>query len=263
MTFKIIVCIKQVPDTDDIRWTENNTIQREGLDSIINPYDISALQFANNYKYVLDDVQIIVVSMGPMQTIDALKEAIAIGADEAYLLSDKRFSGADTLATAYTISKFVKTFYPDFNLILCGQHAIDGDTAQTPTSLAEKLGIPQLTNVIWIKEITPLSTTLIRDTETTRDEIKIKHPALIAIANNDLEVTPKINGYINSIQKQIVVLNAEDIGAQVDKIGLKGSPTQVKKAYRPIIVRNNKKTDTLKETSSKIILDEINKCRLL
>ena len=151
MTFKIIVCIKQVPDTNDIKWTEHNTIQRDGLDSIINPYDISAIQFANNFKYVLDDVKITVVSMGPTQAKDALKEAIAIGADEANLLSDKKFSAADTLATAYTLSQFIKSKFPDFNIILCGQQAIDGDTAQTPSSLAEKLDIPQITNVVWSK----------------------------------------------------------------------------------------------------------------
>ena len=100
MSFKIIVCIKQVPDTNDIRWTENNTIQRDGLDSVINPQDISALQYANNFKYLLNDVEIIAVTMGPPQAIDVLKEALAISADKAYLLSDKRFSGADTLATA-------------------------------------------------------------------------------------------------------------------------------------------------------------------
>ena len=180
MSFKIIVCIKQVPDTNDIRWTENNTIQRDGLDSIINPQDIAALQYANNFKYILSDVEVIAVTMGPLQAIEALKEAIAISADDAYLLSDRRFSGADTLATAYTLSAFIKKFHPDFNLILCGYQALDGDTAQTPSCLAEKLSIPQITGVIGIKELMGI-------------------PKLIIIPHNITAVTVKIN----LVQRQI------------------------------------------------------------
>lgn len=258
MTFKIIVCVKQVPDTNDIKWTEHNTIQREGLDSIINPYDVAAIQFANNFKYVLDDVEIIAVSMGPLQAKQALKEAIAIGADEAYLLSDKRFSAADTLATAYTLSQFIKTICPDFSLILCGQQAIDGDTAQTPSSLAEKLGIPQITNVIWSKSITELNSTWTRITNNEREDIKILHPALVAVSNTELEIIPNINGYINAQNTEINILNADDIHAEPSKIGLKGSPTLVKKAYCPSITRNT--TTTAMESpiaAAKIILDEI------
>ena len=114
MTFKIVVCIKQVPDTTDIRWTEHNTIQRDGLDSVINPYDIGAINFANYIKSLNKEVQITVVTMGPFQAQDALHEALAMGCDEAYLLSDKKFSGADTLATAYTLSQFIKKYSSGF-----------------------------------------------------------------------------------------------------------------------------------------------------
>lgn len=264
MTFQIVVCIKQVPDTQDIKWTENNTIQREGLDSIINPYDVSAIQFANNFKYVLDnDVIITAVTMGPPQAVDVLKHAIAIGADEAYLLSDKRFAAADTLATAYTLSQFIKNICPNYKLIFCGQQAIDGDTAQTPTSLAEKLDIPQITNVMWAKEINVNSLIWIKETLNNREEIKIEHPCLIATSNLDLDIIPSINSHIKSQNTSIKILNADDIFADVDKIGLKGSPTQVKKAYRPVMSRETRKPNVnTSDDCSKIIFDEISKCRL-
>lgn len=262
MTFKIIVCVKQVPDTMDIKWTENNTIQRDGLDSIINPYDISALQFANNFKYVLDDVRIIAVSMGPFQAVDALKSSIAIGADEAYLLSDKKFAAADTLATAYTLSQFVKVFCPDFYLILCGQQAIDGDTAQTPSSLAEKLSIPQITNVVGLKEINEGDSVWVKECSNTRDDVKIKHPALVAVSNIDLEVIPCINGYISAQETVINTLSAADIDANPDKIGLKGSPTLVKKAYRPVIERHTRveQADSI-DGYANMIMNEVKMCR--
>lgn len=262
MSFKIIVCIKQVPDTNDIRWTKNNTIQREGLDSVINPQDISALQYANNFKYVLKDVEIIAVTMGPNQAIEALKEAIAISADKAYLLSDKRFSGADTLATAYTLSSFIKKYHPDFDMVLCGYQAIDGDTAQTPCSLAEKLNIPQLTSAIGIKEISSNYSVWIRETTETKDEIKVLHPVLVSIANNNLDVVPNIQGYIKSQTTHIEILNADDIVADINKVGLKGSPTQVKNAFRPVIERTTNSIDPNNVSCKDIIYTEIDKCRL-
>ena len=113
MSFKILVCVKQVPDTSDIKWTINNTIQREGLDSIINPYDAGAISFANEIKQQLAQLNInthiSVVSMGPKQADKSLRTALALGADKAYLLCDNKFSGSDTLATSYTLSQFIKT----------------------------------------------------------------------------------------------------------------------------------------------------------
>jgi len=263
MTFKIVVCIKQVPDTNDIKWTKNNTIQREGLDSVINPCDISALQFANNFKYVLSDVEIIAVTMGPNQAQSALKQAISISADKAYLLCDKRFAGADTLATAYTLSKFVETICPDFNLILCGHQAVDGDTAQTPSSLAEKLSIPQITNVVGVSDISFSESTWIRNMDNQREIVKISHPALVAISNIDLEIIPNINAYIKAQNASIMVLSADDIDADESKIGLKGSPTQVKNAYRPVISReNHSHLEYSGADFCEIIMSEINNCRL-
>lgn len=262
MTFKIVVCIKQVPDTDDIKWTENNTIQREGLDSIINPYDLGAIQLAQNVKFLQPKAQIIVVTMGPKQAEEALKTALAMGADRAYLLSDRKFSGSDTLATAYTLSQFIKTIVPDYKLIICGQQAVDGDTAQTPSSTAEKLGIAQITNAIALKELNEDCSVWITDTSACKQEIKAAYPALIATVSKDVNILPDINGYIKAQNTEIEVLCAENINADSSRIGLSGSPTQVRKAFRPIITRN---TTLIEDESAQncagYILEEISKCK--
>ena len=239
--FKIIVFTKQVPDTDDIKWTENNTIQREGLDSIINPYDLSALQTAVEIKkYRKKNAKIIAAAMGPIQANDVLKEALALGADEAYLLSDKKFSGADTLATAYTLSQFVKTKVPDFDLIICGQQAVDGDTAQTPSSMAEKLGIAQITCCKSIEELTDDSITALKDTKDFSSTIRAKLPVLLTIDRQGTYINPCINDYIRARDTEISILGADDINADVAKIGFSGSPTYVKRAYRALKDRKNK-----------------------
>ena len=267
MTFKIVVCIKQVPDTSDIKWTEHNTIQRDGLDSIINPFDVGAIQLAKNVKILLKkmdlDVQINVVTMGPLQAVEMLKKAVAMGCDKAFLLSDKKFSGADTLATAYTLSQFIKTQIPDFNLVICGQQAIDGDTAQTPSSLAQKLSIAQITNVIGLKEVNKVYSVWIKDTKNSTKEIKTGHPALIATILNNTNILPNINAYIKAAQTQVTILNASDLNSDLTKIGLIGSPTQVKKAYKAEIKRNTTIIENESvENCTEYIFNEINKCRV-
>ena len=144
---KIALCIKQVPDTSDIKWTEHNTIQREGVESIINPYDVYALEAALQIKNTCKDVEITALTMGPLQAEDMLKKAIAVGVDNGALITDKKFAGADTYATGKTLANAIKTAVPDFNIIICGQFAIDGDTAQTGPSIANHLNLPQITFV--------------------------------------------------------------------------------------------------------------------
>ena len=266
MTYKIVVCIKQVPDTTDIKWTKNNTIQRDGLESVINPFDIGAIQLAKNAKQILSnsgiEPEINVVTMGPNQAIDALKKAIAMGCDNGYLLSDKKFAGADTLATAYTLTQFIKTHIKDFSLIVCGQQAVDGDTAQTPSSMAEKLGIAQITNIYGIKDINKVYSIWLRETDNFKQGIKSGHPLLIATTNSNVAIVPDINAYMKAQDSVINILNAEDINADYEKIGLKGSPTQVKKAFKP----DNERTTTLLNSDSvneyaKFIMNEIKQCR--
>lgn len=236
---KIIVCVKQVPDTKEIQWTEQNTIIREGLESIINPNDAQALEHALRIKDKNPDTQITVLSMGPEQVSDLLRHAIAMGADDAILLTGSTFRGSDTIATAQALAFTIKNIVKNFDLIICGQIAIDGDTAQTPPSVAQNLSIPHATCVTDIKNIQNATITVLKDTEKTLETISIKLPALISVSNINGNVRkPLINGFINAQEADIKILSAENIGLESNKAGFKGSPTYVAKAFRPEIVRN-------------------------
>ena len=149
---KIVVCIKQVPDTTDVKINpETNTLVREGVAGISNPFDEFALEEAllTKEKY---GGEVHVISMGPPQAIDVLKNALAVGADKVYLVSDRAFAGADTLATAYTLAKTIESI-GGADLVICGKQAIDGDTAQVGPGIATRLGMPQLTYVSKVREI--------------------------------------------------------------------------------------------------------------
>ena len=149
---KIAVCIKQVPETTDVKINpETNTLVREGVASITNPFDEFALEEAllTREKY---GGEVHVLTMGPPQATEVLKNALAVGADKVYLLSDRAFAGADTLATAYTLSKAIEKIGA-VDLVICGKQAIDGDTAQVGPGIATRLGIPQLTYVSKVREI--------------------------------------------------------------------------------------------------------------
>ena len=231
---KILVCIKQVPDTTDIKWTENNTIQREGVESIINPFDLYAIQEALNIKNEISDTEITVLSMGPLQAQDVLKKAIAMGCDNGVLLSDKKFSGADTYATAKTISSAIKTKFSDFDLIICGQFAVDGDTAQTGPGIASFLNIPQVTFVKRIKKYEENSLYAERELEDGIETVKVDLPALVCVLKGDYEPErPTIRGTIKALNTKICTLGIDDIGLTPDDTGIKGSPTYVSRAFRP------------------------------
>lgn len=230
---KIVLCVKQVPDTSDIKWTENNTIQREGLESIINPYDVYAIEAALNVKEKFDDVEITALTMGPAQAKDMLRKVLAAGADNAVLLSDKKFAGADTYATGKTIAQAIKSKLADFDLIVCGQFAIDGDTAQTGPSIANFLGIPQVTYVKEIVEVSEKSVTVIRELDCGFEKVKVQLPALICVLKNTFEPTRAlISDVIRAQKTEIPTYGLTDIGLPPEEVGLKGSPTYVSKAFR-------------------------------
>ncbi len=231
---KIIVCIKQVPDTTDIKWTENNTIQREGVESIINPFDVYAIEEALKLKKVLTDVEITVITMGPLQAEKMLRQAIALGCDKGVLITDKKFAGADTYATGKTIAAAIKSKFSDFDLIICGQFAIDGDTAQTGPSIASQLGIPQITFVKELKDCDGGHICAVREIEDGLETLKVELPALICVLKGIQETTrAKINGYIKGKNAEIEVYSMEDIGLTPEETGIKGSPTFVSRAFRP------------------------------
>ncbi len=231
---KILVCIKQVPDTTDIKWTENNTIQREGVESIINPYDVYAIEEALKLKSALSDVEITVLTMGPQQADEMLRKAIAVGCDRGVLISDKKFAGADTYATSTTLSAAIKSKLPDFDLIICGQFAIDGDTAQTGPSIAEKLNIPQVTFVKELEKCDGKSIYAKRELEEGIETVKVEFPALICVLKGYEDPTrATINGVKKAQNSEILIYSMEDIGLNPEQVGIKGSPTYVSRAFRP------------------------------
>ena len=231
---KIVVCVKQVPDTTEIKWTENNTIQREGVESIMNPYDVWALENALKIKRQIPNTHVTVLTMGPNQAESMLKRAIALGCDDAVLLSDKKFAGADTYATSKTLAQAIKEKISDFDLIICGQFAIDGDTAQTGPSIASKLDIPQVTFVEDIKEIFENKLVLSRKIESGHELVEVSFPALICVLEKKAEPQRiTASGVIKAQKFPIKVYTAEDISLDAEDAGLKGSPTYVSKAFRP------------------------------
>ena len=231
---KIVLCIKQVPDTSDIKWTENNTIQREGLESIINPYDVYAMESALKLKRSYENIEITALSMGPAQAVDMLKKAIAVGVDNAILLSDRKFAAADTYATGKTIGTAIRQKLSDFDLIICGQFAIDGDTAQTGPSITNTLDISQITYVQEIISYEEDTLTVRRELEDGTEIVKVKLPALICVLKDTFEPTrAKINGITKAQNFEIKTYGFEDLGLSSEDVGLKGSPTYVSKAFRP------------------------------
>lgn len=230
---KIILCVKQVPDTSDIKWTENNTINRDGLESIINPYDAYALEAGLYLKKNFSEVSLTALTMGPNQAKKMLEKILACGADDAVLLSDKKFAGADTYATAKTIASIIKSNYKDFDLILCGQMAVDGDTAQTGPGIANFLNIPQITYVKEILNYSDNSLTVIRELDEGLEKVKVTLPAVVCMLKNEQELTrATINGVKKSQRQEIRTLGIDDTGLNQEEVGLKGSPTYVSKAFR-------------------------------
>lgn len=251
---KIALCIKQVPDTTDIRWTENNTIQREGVESIINPYDVYATELALNIKSEISDVHITVFTMGPLQAESMLRKVLALGCDDAVLISDKKFAGSDTYATGLTISRSIRTMLPDFDLIICGQFAVDGDTAQTGPNIANFLNIPQVTYVKTFEEIKDNELYLTRELEDGIEKVKVSLPALICVLQRDIEPhRATIRGVMNAAKKQIKRCAISDISLSPKKTGIKGSPTYVSRAFRNISSHNAEKFILASDESVKLL----------
>lgn len=232
---KIVVCVKQVPDTTEVKINpETNTLVREGVASVVNPFDMYAVEEALRIKEKLGGT-VVALSMGPPQAAEALKETIAMGVDEAVLLSDRAFAGADTLATSYALAKGIGKI-GDVDLILCGKQAIDGDTAQVGPEIAEKLGIPHITYVKKINEINETELTVERMTEEGFERVKLPLPALLTVVKEINEPRlPSLKGKMRAKNIQIPVWNAEMINADPGKIGLKGSPTWVKRIFIPVM----------------------------
>ncbi|MDD6154056.1 MAG: electron transfer flavoprotein subunit beta/FixA family protein [Eubacteriales bacterium] len=235
MAYKIIVCAKQVPDTNVIRINpETGTLIRDGVPSILNPDDANALEMALEIKDKYDDVTVTVVSMGPPQAKDLLREAIAMGADRGILLSDRAVGGSDTWATSNAVAAAIK-YAGDFDVLIGGRQAIDGDTAQVGPQIAEKLGIPQVTYVQEYELSEDRKTfTVQRQLEDGYEVVEVHTPCMLTCIK-ELN-TPRymsIGGIFADPDSKIEVVNADDV--QVDKttVGLKASPTNVFRSFTP------------------------------
>lgn len=262
---KIVVCVKQVPDTADIKWTENNTMIRDGVESIMNPFDEYAVETALRLKESNPETTVTVITMGPPQAKDVLKRSLAMGVDEAILITDKKFAGADTQATSRTLAKAIKEKASGFDLILCGQFAIDGDTAQTGPSIAEHLGLPQITFVKEIEFSGGASLVGKRETEEGIQRVEMKLPGVVCMLKCDYEPRmPSIKGVMKANRTEIPEVSAEDLGLSPEEVGMKGSPTWVSKAFRPP-VRNAGEIlniDDPKEVS-KVLLEKLKNDKVL
>ncbi|MGI6224742.1 MAG: electron transfer flavoprotein subunit beta/FixA family protein [Peptococcales bacterium] len=229
---KIIVCVKQVPDTAEVKIDpKTNTLIRQGVPSIINPFDKNALEAALQLRDKYGGT-VTVITMGPPQAKEALQECLAIGADEAFLVSDRAFGGADTLATSYTLAQSIRKL-GSYDLIICGMQAIDGDTAQVGPEIAEHLGIAQITYVANINRDGNILR-FHREQDHFYEVLEAQLPLLITVVKSINEPRlPNCRGIIQSLRKEIKVLGLKDIGIDQEKIGLKGSPTQVRRIFSP------------------------------
>lgn len=229
----IIVCIKQVPDTKQVRLDEKtHTLIREGVESIINPYDMYALEEGLRLRDRLGG-KVTVCTMGPPQAESSLREAISYGADDAVLLSDRAFAGADTWATSYTLAKGIEKIGP-FDLILCGKQAVDGDTAQVGPGIAERLALPYVT---WVRKIETVEHDRIRVQrlmDDGYDRLELPLPALLTVVKEINEPrVPSLKGKMRSKTQKIVVYGAKELEADAERLGLQGSATQVIKVFPP------------------------------
>ncbi len=229
----IIVCIKQVPGTNEVRIDPTtNTLIREGVESVINPFDMYAIEEAVRTKEKTGG-KVTVISMGPPQVDAALREAISMGCDEAILISDRAFAGSDTWATSYTLAMAIKKI-SSFDVIFCGKQASDGDTAQVGPGISAHLDIPQVAYVKKIEEIKPGFAKVERMTEEGFDIVETPLPALFTVVKEiNTPRIPSLKGKMAAKKAQVITWRASDLNANEKFLGLNGSPTQVVKIFTP------------------------------
>ncbi|MBD3406068.1 MAG: electron transfer flavoprotein subunit beta [Candidatus Lokiarchaeota archaeon] len=230
---KIIVPVKQVPEVAEVKVNpDTGTLIRDGVPSILNPFDELAVEAAIQLKEAHGG-EVTIITMGPPQAKDAIYKALAMGGDKAVHMTDRAFAGADTWATAYTLGKQIEKM--EFDLIICGKQAIDGDTAQVGPEIAEVLGIPQICYARHIEMTEDGKSVIVhRETDEGYEVVKARLPVLITATKGLNEPRlPNIMGIMKAKKKPLEEVNAESLGVPEDEIGLKGSPTQVRKVFPP------------------------------
>jgi len=229
----IVACIKQVPETADVKIDpETNTLIREGVASIINPFDMYAIEEAIRLKEKLGG-KVTAITMGPPQAESALREAISMGVDEGILVSDRAFAGSDTWVTSYTLSMALKKI-GNYTIILCGKQAFDGDTAQVGPGIAAHLDLPQITYVRKIETVDAQHIVAERLMEDGFEVIDSPLPCLLTVVKEINEPRlPSLKGKLAARKASIAHWKADDLECDKTQIGLDGSPTKVVKIFTP------------------------------
>lgn len=230
----IVVLLKQVPDTTDVRIDrETNTLIREGVPSIINPFDMYAIEEGLRIRERAGQGTVTVMSMGPPQVEASLRDALALGVDETILLSDPAFAGSDTWSTSYTLAAGIRKL-GRFDVILCGKQAIDGDTGQVGPGVAELLGVPQVTHVRKI-DVAPDGTAAVeRLLEDGTDVLRVRLPAVFSVVKEINEPRlPSLKGKMRAKRAEIKVWRSADLDVDATELGLDGSPTRVIRIFAP------------------------------
>lgn len=251
----IIVCIKQVPDTTEIKINPvTGTLIRDGVPSIMNPDDKGGLELALSLKDKYG-ANVTVITMGPPQAELILREAFAMGADRAILLTDRKFAGADTLATSHALAGALKTL--DYDLIIAGRQAIDGDTAQVGPQMAEHLGLPQVSYVAGF-EVKDGKYIVKKETEEGYQILEVEGPALLTVLASAYKARyMSVPGIVDAYSKEIEIWGADKIDVEESKLGLKGSPTRVNKAFTKGLKQAGEVFDVDPEQAVGIIISKL------
>lgn len=262
---RIVVCIKQVPNTSEVKINPDGTLKRDGVPSIMNPDDKAGLEFALQLKEKYG-AHITTITMGPLQAKKVLAESIAMGADKGVLLTDRAFAGADTLATSKALAAALRTL--GFDLIIAGRQAIDGDTAQVGPQIAEHLDLPQVSYV----------TSLEKDGETLKVRrqfedgyqlLRVPTPALLTVLSSAVKPRyMRVKGIMNVTsaceEEPIVTMTAADVNVDLNELGLKGSPTKVKETRNKEFSANHDVRDGLdSREAAKLIVEKLQERHIL
>ncbi len=233
-----VVCIKQVPDTTQVRIDpETGSLVRQGIPSVINPFDLFAVEAALQVRERVGG-RITALSMGPRQAEEALRKVLGYGVDRAVLLSDRAFAGADTLATTYTLAAAIRKLAAEepVDIVLCGKQSIDGDTGQVGPGLARRLDFSQLTYVCSLGEVDPDAGVIraYRQREDGQELMEVKLPAAVTITEDCSHIRyASLPGLLAAAAMEVEVWDAGDLAVERERLGLKGSPTRVKKIFAP------------------------------
>lgn len=259
----ILVCLKQVPDTTQVKIdSQTNTLVRQGIKNIVNPFDTYALEEGVRIKERYGG-KVTAISMGPPQAEEVLREAISTGADEAILLSDSAFAGADTLATSHTLARAINKIQ-EYDLVICGRQTIDGDTGQVGPELAEMLKIPFVAYVSQIEEIDNEYIRVQRMVEDGHEVIETSLPAVISVVKEiNVPRLPSLRGLAKAKSAVISTWTAQEIGVDKDKVGLSGSATRVIKIFFPQRIHHGEILQGSLDSQAESLINKLRDAKLI